>query len=157
VLTRFTGASQHTLDDKGRINMPVRIKEILAKQYDDRLVVTLSARAPFKVVDRCLHIYPASVFEKLLEHIETLPQTDRGVAAFVRKVVNNAEECPMDRQGRVLLPPRLRELVGVQDKVYLVGSGNVLELWNESDYEKSQQVDDILVEEQTNLSQNHKL
>lgn len=133
--------------------MPVRVKEILAKQYDDRLVVTLSARAPFKAVDRCLHIYPASEFEKLLQHIETLPQTNRGVAAFVRKVVNHAEECQIDKQGRLLVPPHLRAMVGVEDKVYLVGSGNVLELWSEGEWLKAQDVDGILVEEQEQLSQ----
>lgn len=153
MLQRFTGTSSHSLDDKGRINLPVKVREILTKHFDDRLVVTLSARVTFNEVDRCLHIFPTAEFEKLLQHIETLPQSNRAVAAYKRKVVSNAEEVQLDKQGRMLLPQMLREQVGLQDKVMLVGSGNVLELWSAEAWAKAQDVNQVLVEEQDQLTQ----
>jgi MraZ protein len=153
VLQRFTGTSSHSLDDKGRINLPVKVREILTKHFDERLVVTLSARVTFNEVDRCLHLFPTQEFEKLLQHLETLPASNRAVAAYKRKVVSNAEEVQLDKQGRILLPPMLREQVGLQDKVMLVGSGNVLELWSAEAWTKAQDVNQILVEEQEQLTQ----
>lgn len=152
MLQRFTGTSQHSLDDKGRINLPVKVHEILTKHFDERLVVTLSARVTFNEVDRCLLLYPVAEFEKLLGQLETLPPSNRAVAAYKRRVVSNAEECSLDKQRRLLLPPMLREQVGLQDKAYLVGAGNVLELWSAEAWVKAQDVTQILVDEQDELT-----
>lgn len=132
--------------------MPVKVHEILTKHFDERLVVTLSARVTFNEVDRCLHLFPVPEFEKLLAHLETLPASNRAVAAYKRRVVSNAEECTLDKQRRLLIPPMLREQVGLQDKAYLVGSGNLLELWSAEAWAKAQDVNQILIDEQAELT-----
>ena len=149
----FIGTSQHSLDEKGRLNLPSKQRDVLTKHYDDRLIVTLSARVTFNEVDRCLQLFPRQEFDLLLEKLKAAPASDPVVAAYKRKVVSNAEECSVDKQGRLLIPPQLRELVTLTEKVVLVGNENALELWSSDAWARAQDVDQILREQHGRLSQ----
>ncbi len=142
----FLGHSQHSLDVKGRIILPARFRETLAKRYDDRMVITLSHRGLNGAVERCLYLYPWLEFERVLERLNAAPPSDPAIVAFKRYVVGHAEECQIDKQGRVLIPPLLRERVALEKDVALVGDNNLIQAWSVEEWNRAQNVESLLLD-----------
>jgi MraZ protein len=115
----FLGEFIHTLDEKGRLTIPAKFRDDLT----DGLVVT-------RGIDRCLAIYTMEEWEKLAEKVSALPVTDRLARAFRRLVFANASDAVLDKQGRVLIPPRLREYAGLNGEAIVAGLNNYVEVWN---------------------------
>ncbi len=115
----FLGEYVHTIDEKGRLTIPARYRNELATG----LVVT-------RGFDRNLIIYPIREWEKLAEQIMAKPVTDRMVRAFRRRMFSGAINPEADRQGRILLPPYLRDFAGLNGEVVVVGSYNFIEVWS---------------------------
>ncbi len=114
----FTGEYRHTVDDKGRIAVPVKFRA----QLDPGSMVS-------GWIDDCLAIHTKAGWEALASKIAALPITDMESRRFQRFVFSNATEAQMDKQGRVLLPAHLRESVGLTDEAVLVGSQDHAEIW----------------------------
>jgi MraZ protein len=115
----FLGEFVHTVDDKGRLTIPARFRVDLAAG----LVVT-------RGIDRCLVIYPLEEWEQLAEQVSALPMTDRRARAFRRLVFANASDAVPDKQGRVLIPPRLREYAGLDSEAIVTGLNTYIEVWS---------------------------
>ncbi len=119
---RFRSRSEHTLDAKGRLNIPSRFREVLREAYSDKLIVTNWQKS--------LKAYPAvewkRVEDKLLDQARSIP----GFGDFVRYVISGVSECPLDRQGRILLPPSLRAEFGLGKEVVLNGMLDHFEIWD---------------------------
>lgn len=115
----FLGEYVHTIDEKGRLAVPARFRAELAAG----LVIT-------RGIDRCLAIYPIEEWKRLAEQVSALPMTDRRARAFRRLVFANASDVVPDRQGRVLIPPRLREYAGLDSEVVITGIDTYIEVWN---------------------------
>jgi MraZ protein len=115
----FLGEYVHTIDDKGRLAVPARFRADLAAG----LVVT-------RGIDRCLAIYPLEEWKRLAEQVSALPMTDRRARAFRRLVFANASDVIPDKQGRVLIPPRLREYAGINGEVVVTGLDTYIEVWS---------------------------
>ncbi|MCB0010395.1 MAG: division/cell wall cluster transcriptional repressor MraZ [Anaerolineales bacterium] len=118
------GEYTHTVDEKGRLTIPAKFRNALAQG----LVVT-------RGLDRNLVIYPQSEFSDLAERVMAKPMTDKGVRAFRRRVFSGAIDLEADRQGRILLPPYLREFAGIESEVVVVGNYNYIEIWSTGDWE----------------------
>jgi MraZ protein len=114
----FLGEYVHTIDEKGRLAVPARFRADLAAG----LVVT-------RGIDRCLAIYPLEEWKRLAEQVSALPITDRRARAFRRLVFANASDVIPDKQGRVLIPPRLREYAGINGEVVVTGLDTYIEVW----------------------------
>ncbi|MDJ0757656.1 MAG: division/cell wall cluster transcriptional repressor MraZ [Ardenticatenaceae bacterium] len=114
----FLGEYSHTIDDKGRLTIPARFRGELAAG----LVVT-------RGFDQNLVVYPITEWEKLAADIMSRPVSDTSVREFRRRVFSGAIDLEPDRQGRILLPPYLREFAAIQNEVTLVGMYNYIELW----------------------------
>jgi MraZ protein len=114
----FLGEFIHTIDEKGRLTVPAKFRADLAAG----LVVT-------RGIDRCLAIYPMGEWERLAERVSALPLTDRRARAFRRLVFANASDAIPDKQGRVLIPPRLREYAGLDSEVIVTGLNTYIEVW----------------------------
>lgn len=112
------GEYAQRLDDKGRLVVPSRLREDLGEHF----VVT-------KGLDACLFVYPAAQWEQIVAKLSALPATSANARAFARLFLAGAQELEADRQGRVTLPPRLREYAGIDREVVLVGLLSRLELW----------------------------
>src|SRR5258708_7316720 len=99
----FRGTFEHTIDEKGRVSVPVRYREILQAANDDRVVITnfVSGAA------RCLEVYPQAAWAALEERLLSKPQFDQRFLWFQNYYVAAAQECVIDKQGRILLPPTL--------------------------------------------------
>jgi MraZ protein len=113
------GEYDHAIDDKGRITVPAKFRARL----DTGLVVT-------KGIDPCLWLYPADVWVELAQEINTLPLTDPKAREFKRQAFGGASHSVPDRQGRVILPPYLREYADLDNQAVIIGLFDHCEIWN---------------------------
>ena len=142
----FRGQFSHTLDKKGRISIPVRFREIIRAQYDDQLV--LSPRE-----GGCLRAYPLLEWERLEENLKRFTKFNKAVDNFKRVLFSSAHDCNLDGQGRILVPPELRERAGLQEKVLFVGMMEFFEIWNrDTFFEKYIATGDTLSEMEEELA-----
>ena len=118
----FTGRYRHTIDKKGRISLPSKFREALTATSDDRLVITNYLK--------CLWAYPSGEWKRLTKKFEQMKQFDKPTGDFLSFFVSAAEECTIDRQGRILIPPSLREYALLEKDVTFVGIINRIEIWN---------------------------
>jgi MraZ protein len=115
----FLGEYTHTIDSKGRITIPAKFRNLLAAG----LVVT-------RGFDQNLMLFPLDGWQELAERIAQRPLSDEDVRAFRRRVFSGAIDLVPDRQGRILLPPYLREFAKINGDVVIAGMFNYLELWS---------------------------
>ena len=120
----FRGATQVTLDAKGRMAIPTRYRERLSARCDGAIVVTVDK-------DHCLLIYPLPDWEELERKLVRLPSMHRVARNIVRIMVGYATEVDMDASGRILVSRELREFAGLEKQAMLIGQGNKFELWDE--------------------------
>lgn len=120
----FMGSYEHTLDDKGRLSIPSRFREILVeKQVPERLIVTQG-------LDQCLFGYPLDEWKKFEEKIIDRPINRGDDRYFVRRLLAGAIDCPFDKQGRIGLPLPLRQFAGIGRDAVVVGVSNRIEIWS---------------------------
>lgn len=120
----FRGVSHINLDAKGRLGIPMRYRPQIDERCQGQLVVTVDT-------DRCLLIYPQSEWESIESRLAALPNLHRQARRLQRLLIGHATECELDGNGRILLPPPLRDFAGIDRRVVLIGQGNKFELWDE--------------------------
>lgn len=131
-MQRFRGQSEHTLDPKGRLNIPARFRDVLREEYgSDTLIATHWKN--------CLKVYPMASWEAAEEKL--IRQVDEGnmpkdFGRFVRYLIAGVTECPLDKQGRILVPPTLREGMGIDRDVMLNGMLNHFEIWDKTAWQE---------------------
>ena len=108
--------------------IPTRIREELAASCGGRLVVTAHTE------DRCLLVYPEPEWLTLLPQIEALPSFNKASQRVKRILIGYATTLEVDANGRILVPPTLREYANIDKSVMLVGQGKKLELWSEESW-----------------------
>jgi len=121
-MVMFRGRSSHVLDAKGRLSIPARFREILRGKYDGRIVVTNHPA--------CLAAYPFEEWRALEENFAASRFARPEVQSFQRYFLASAEELPVDAQGRILIPPTLREEAGIARDVILLGMLKYFEIWS---------------------------
>lgn len=119
----FRGQFHHAIDAKGRISLPSRFRELLVADAE-RFILTPD---PF---DPCLQLFPLAAWENLERRIAELPSLDATVVRFRRVYVSAAIECELDKAGRVLVPPHLRERGGLERECVFAGMGPRIDLWS---------------------------
>jgi MraZ protein len=122
----FRGHFEHTIDEKGRLSIPARYREALAGLQDERLVVTKFRKGQ----SRRLHVYPISSWRRLEKKILAKGRFDPSIERFRSVYVAGAHECPIDAQGRILVPPLLREYASLQRDVISTGEIDMFQIWN---------------------------
>ena len=121
----FRGATRVTLDDKGRMVLPTRQRQRALERGEGRIVVTVDR-------DGCLLIYPLPDWEQIERKLMSLPTLNERARRLQRLMVGHATEVELDGQGRLLVPPELREFAALSRHAMLIGQGNRLELWDET-------------------------
>lgn len=116
----MTGEYQHSLDAKGRLFIPVRLREELGQEF----YVTLS-------MDRCLSAYSAEQWKIFSDKVSSMPYVKQQV---MRPLYAFACKCELDAQGRVLLPQNLRDQRGLKKNVTVLGSNNHVEFWDSDEW-----------------------
>ena len=114
----FKGTYHHRIDPKGRLPVPATFRRSLG----DQVVVTL--------LDQCLAAYPPAEWTKLEAQLAALPAFSRPVKALTRLLASRAADCEIDVQGRILLPPALRQAASLDRDALVVGVLNRFEIWS---------------------------
>lgn len=128
----FMSEYNHSIDAKGRIIVPSKFREPLGEEF----VVT-------KGLDNCLFVFPDDEWKNFEEKLKSLPMSNKDARQFTRFFLAGAATVELDKQGRILLPPSLREFAGLTKDVVIVGVGNRVEIWDKSRWESSTSYDDM--------------
>jgi MraZ protein len=107
------------LDDKGRLFLPAKFRD----QLSEGLVVTRGQ-------ERCLTVWPTRAFEQLAGQAQEAPVTDKAVRDYTRLLFAGASDDQPDKQGRLTIPPMLRDYASLSKDVIVIGVGNRLEIWD---------------------------
>ena len=123
----FRGSHNIKLDAKGRIMLPVRVREIIQEISEGHVHITIHNQDP------CLLIYPTPHWLEVEQQILTLPNIDSAANRDLQRfLIGNAREVEVDSGGRLLIPPMLREYQQLDKQLVLAGGGRKLELWNQA-------------------------
>lgn len=126
---RFRSYSEHTLDPKGRLNIPTRFRDVLKEQYGSDLLMVTQWQ-------KCLRAYPAAEWEIFENILLDKGKNQPKFGDFVRYVITGVVECPLDKQGRILLPPALRASMSIEKDVVVAGVLQFFEIWDKSAWEE---------------------
>ena len=127
----FMGEYNHTIDAKGRLIVPAKFREQLGEAF----VITNGN-------DGCLNIYTNEDWETFLEKLSLLPN-NRDKREIVRAFVSKANTVEVDKQGRILVPPALREHAGLEKDVVLAGAIDKIEVWDKDRWDAQADEGDI--------------
>jgi MraZ protein len=128
----FSGRYDHAIDDKGRVSIPVRFREELDRDGHDRLYIT---NFIFEG-QRCLEVFPPNEWTRLQEQIRQRARFDREVRSFELFYIGGAHEVLVDKQGRILVPPKLREFAALKGDVTFSALTDHFQLWDKSALEE---------------------
>ncbi|MHB8764690.1 MAG: division/cell wall cluster transcriptional repressor MraZ [Deferrisomatales bacterium] len=123
----FRGCFEHTVDDKGRLSIPAKFREALESSFVPPLIITRHKD--------CLVAYSSDEWRALETRMSEFPSFDPKVQAFRRLFYAPAQECPLDKAGRILLPPTLRTFAALEREVVLAGMGKTFEIWSKERYD----------------------
>ncbi|MBW2028469.1 MAG: division/cell wall cluster transcriptional repressor MraZ [Deltaproteobacteria bacterium] len=123
----FRGRSKHSLDEKGRLAIPARFKEAMRGKDDQCLVLTNHFN--------CLWAFSRADWRSIEEKAAQLSLFDSAVNTYRRYFISGAQECPV-KQGRITIPPDLREIAGLKKDVVLVGELKLFEIWDREKWEE---------------------
>jgi MraZ protein len=115
----FLGQFQHSLDDKGRLTIPSRFRELLG----EGAFITQG-------FDRNLMVLPADKWQQVYDHINTMSLTDPSARLLRRVIYSNAYPVEVDKAGRILVPQGLRQFLGLNGEASVVGQGEFFEIWS---------------------------
>lgn len=124
VLHMFMGEYNHTIDAKGRLIIPAKIRE----QLGEHCVLT-------KGLDNCITIYTESSWIELSKALQSLSTNKANARAVKRFYFGSAAELEFDKQGRILVPNPLREHAELQKDVVIIGTGDHVEIWSRHRYD----------------------
>ena len=119
------GEYEHSLDSKGRLIMPAKIREDIG----DKFIIT-------KGLDGCLFGFSQNEWNNFQEKLKTLPLTNKNARDFVRFFLSGAIECDIDKQGRFLIAGNLREYAGLEKEAMITGVGTRIEIWDREKWKK---------------------
>lgn len=118
----FEGSYPLTLDAKGRMSVPAKLRESLVELGAGQVTVT-------RWLDNCLRIYPQPAWIKMRD--EEIPSWPMTASGFGKALLQSADSQQLDSAGRILIRDSLRSYAGLARRVVLAGDGAVLELWDE--------------------------
>jgi protein mraZ len=130
------GEYSHSLDVKGRLIMPAKLREDMGEKF----IITTG-------LDGCLFGFSMIEWQKFEGKLKTLPITNKNARNFVRFFLSGATECELDKQGRFLIASKLREVANLDKDVTIIGAGTRIEIWNTKKWEEQTSAENLSIEE----------
>lgn len=134
----FIGEYNHSIDDKGRVTMPVKFREALGQVF----YIT-------RGLDNCLAIYSESEWIRFQENLNSNRQAKKDFRKIQRFFMSAAYECTLDKQGRLLISQTLRDYANIDKDVTVIGVTNRLEIWDQETWNQYINNDDLDISELT--------
>jgi MraZ protein len=120
----FFGTYTPKLDEKGRLFLPAKFRD----QLSGGLMVTRGQ-------EHCLYVWPQSEIERVTERLREAPVSNKATRDYIRMFSSGASDDAPDKQGRITIPPKLRDWAGLGKDVVVIGAMNRLEIWDEQRWE----------------------
>ena len=124
----FRESSFNTIDSKGRIIIPARFRDVIKAEGSDRVIVTR--------LDKALFAYTFDQWSKIESKVLAMSETSEYMRRFRRVFIGGASDCNCDKQGRILIPPVLRQYAEFEKEIVLVGQIVHFEIWSKENYEQ---------------------
>lgn len=122
----FQGETAISIDDKGRLAIPVAFRDLVVDACGNRMVLTYN---PYEA--GCLWLYPEAVWQTVRDQVNALPNAKKVHRNLQLKLVGAATVLEPDNNARILLPASHRHAAGLEKRAVLLGMGTKLELWSE--------------------------
>ena len=140
----FTGEFTHSFDEKGRVIIPSKFRNELGETFYIG-----------KGLDKCLFVYPVEIWNEFVGKLRNLSTFNKEERFFLRRFVSGFSECSFDKQGRILIPTNLRDFIGLNSEVAVIGVIDRIEIWNKdswNDYYNDDEFDfDSIAEKMSDL------
>ena len=120
------------MTDKGRVSIPAKFREVCRDKYTDETLIITN-------FDKCLVAYPLKEWNEIEKKVSSLPQFKQEVISFLRYLMGGAVDCPLDGQGRVLIPQSLRTHARIDKEVIMLGMLTRIEIWSKEVWEEEEQ------------------
>jgi MraZ protein len=127
-VSSFKGSYGYSVDSKGRINIPARLRKYVSTDANDTFVIT-------RGYDQCLYVYPLDEWTRLELEIRQLSSTNPKHRFFKRRLLEWATESQLDGQFRIMIPRDLLQFAGIENDVLIIGVLDHIEVWNPRIYE----------------------
>ena len=122
----FRGINAINIDGKGRLAVPTRYRDAISGYNPASLVVTIDTE------ETCLLLYPTHEWQLIEDNLQRLPSFNAAARRIQRLLIGHATDVDLDGNGRLLLPPLLREYAHLDKRVVMIGQGNKFEVWDEA-------------------------
>ena len=132
VMSSFKGSYEYSVDSKGRMNIPARLRKYVSPDANDTFIIT-------RGYEQCLSIYPLDEWNKLEETIRQLSPTNPQHRFYTRTLLANAIESQLDGQSRITISRELLQLAGIENEVLILGVLERIEIWNPKTYREYQE------------------
>ncbi len=127
-MSSFKGSYSYSVDSKGRINIPAKLRKYVSPEANDTFVVT-------RGFEKCLFLYPLDEWNTLEGSIRSLSPSNSQHRFITRTLLQYATETQLDGQSRIMIPKELLQFAGIEDQVLIVGVLERIEVWNPKEYE----------------------
>jgi len=128
-VSSFKGSFNYTVDSKGRINIPAKMRKNLSPEANNSFVIT-------RGFEPCIFVYPNDEWLKREAEIGKLQQTNPQDRFFTRMLLQYATDAELDGQYRIVLPKELTQYAKIENEVFILGAFDRIEVWNPEEYKK---------------------
>lgn len=125
----FKGQFTYSVDAKGRVSIPAKLRKYVSPEANDTFVMT-------RGTSLCIDIYPQDQWQKFEDRLEKLNSFQPNDAKFIRMILQYAVEDTLDTQSRILVPQNLLQYANIEKEVLILGALKKIELWNPAVYEE---------------------
>lgn len=122
-MSSFKGSYIYAVDEKGRVNLPAKLRKYVSPESNDTFVLT-------RGFEKCLYVYPVDEWNRLEQKLRNLSSYDSEHRRFMRTLLELASECQLDAQARLSIPQELREYASIKGEVRILGTLDKIELWD---------------------------
>lgn len=123
----FYGEFTHTLDEKNRLIIPMRLRGKIKETFVERFIIT-------KGLDNCLFLFTVDEWRLFENKTKALPLTGKDARAYTRHLFSGASECTIDKQGRISIPLYLKNYAQIRKDVIIIGVMSRMEIWSRENW-----------------------